>query len=149
MVLFCFFFFQAEDGIRDVAVTGVQTCALPIYMKNELQWKDQVGIITGAASGLGLAIAKRLSSEGVMLALFDINAKNLEMVQAQLSGKCEIYPIDLTKEEQVKAQINSIGERLGRIDILINSAGITGKTGVKTHEVSTDELRSVWEVNFM
>ena len=38
---------------------------------------------------------------------------------------------------------------MGGIDILVNSAGITGKTGVKTHEVATDELRSVWEINFM
>jgi 2-dehydro-3-deoxy-L-rhamnonate dehydrogenase (NAD+) len=118
-------------------------------MKKELPLKDQVGIITGAASGLGLAIAKKLSSEGLTLALFDINAKNLEMVQPQLSGKSEVYSIDLTKEEQVKTQINKIGERMGRIDILINSAGITGKTGIKTHEVATDELRSVWEINFM
>src|SRR3989337_239221 len=113
-------------------------------MKKELQLKDQVGIITGAASGLGLAIAKKLSSVGLTLALFDINAKNLELVQAQLSGKSEVYAIDLTKEEQVKTQINKIGERMGRIDILVNSAGITGKTGIKTHEVATDELRSVW-----
>src|SRR3712207_7886772 len=45
MSLFCFFFFQAEDGIRDIGVTGVQTCALPIFLDAvsvgfQLQWQD-------------------------------------------------------------------------------------------------------------
>src|SRR3712207_7799377 len=63
MVLFVFFFFQAEDGIRDIGVTGVQTCALPI-----LQWRmlDVPGMerLTGAGVYYGAAMTEALSCKG-------------------------------------------------------------------------------------
>src|SRR3989442_3315622 len=60
----CFFFFQAEDGIRDADVTGVQTCALPIspqlrpdtYM--DLQLTGKTAVVTGSTAGIRLAIAR-------------------------------------------------------------------------------------------
>src|SRR5690606_40345557 len=56
----CYFFFQAEDGIRDFHVTGVQTCALPIYKKNT----QKNVLITGAAGFLGSHLCDKFIREG-------------------------------------------------------------------------------------
>ncbi len=113
------------------------------------QFENQVGIITGAASGLGSTIALKLSGEGMKLALFDKDKKSLKKITALLSSECETYSIDVTNENEVAELIEKVDQRFGRIDVLVNSAGITGKTNIKSHEVSSDNLRQVFEVNFM
>ena len=105
------------------------------------RFKDQIAIVTGAASGLGLAIATKLQAEGAKVALLDLNEARL--------GDAIPFAIDLTKEEEVANVVNQIAERFGRIDILVNSAGVTGATNIKSHEVDVDNLRFVFEVNFM
>ena len=112
-------------------------------------FENKVAIITGAASGLGLAIVKKLNSLNVKLALLDKNKEALQKIQSSLGGDNEVYALDITSEQQVKETIASIAQRFGTIHILINSAGITGKTNVKTHNTETENLRSVMEVNFM
>ena len=107
------------------------------------EFTGQVAVVTGAASGLGLAIARRLHDRGARVALLDLH-------QAPAIGdKAFAYTVDLISETNVANVINQIGETLGRIDILVNSAGITGQTNIKTHEVMSDDLRRVFEVNFM
>ena len=106
------------------------------------KFTDQVAIITGAASGLGLAIATKLHAEGATVALLDLN-------EAGPGVGSVSFAIDLTKEDQVANVVNQIGERFGRIDILVNSAGVTGATNIKSHEVDTQNLRFVFDVNFM
>ncbi len=113
-----------------------------------LSFEQQVGIITGAASGLGRAIALKLSALKLKLALFDIDIEALQNTQSEVVSECEIYQVDITSEEQVKEAVNLVAERFGRIDILVNSAGITGKTSIKSHEVDSDNLRVVFAVNF-
>ncbi|PWT87750.1 MAG: 3-oxoacyl-ACP reductase, partial [Blastocatellia bacterium] len=109
----------------------------------------QVAIVTGAASGLGLSIAKKLHTEGAQVALLDLNKDSLESLASQLGAGSFVHPVDLTNENQVVSVVNQIGERLGQIDILVNSAGVTGATNMKSHEVETSNLRFVFEVNFM
>ena len=105
-------------------------------------FSEQVAIVTGAASGLGLAIAKKLHTEGAQVVALDLN-------EARLGPKAVSFAIDLTKEDQVANVVNQIAERFGRIDILVNSAGVTGATNIKSHEVDTQNLRFVFDVNFM
>ncbi|HEY0760730.1 MAG TPA: SDR family oxidoreductase [Pyrinomonadaceae bacterium] len=102
-------------------------------------FSEQVAIVTGAASGLGLAIAGKLHAEGAQVVALDLNEASLPIS----------FAVDLTKEDQVANVVNQIGERFGRIDILVNSAGVTGATNIKSHEVDIDNLRFVFEVNFM
>jgi 3-oxoacyl-[acyl-carrier protein] reductase len=109
----------------------------------------QIAIVTGAASGLGLSIAKKLSYHGVKMALLDMNKEGLEKTKEQLPNDCDLHLVNITDEEEVKQAVQKIGDRWGRIDILINSAGITGKTNLKSHEVSSDDLSNVFAVNFL
>ena len=108
----------------------------------------QVAVITGAASGLGLAASKKLSTKGVKLVLLDAKINLLEEIKNEFKNEVEIYKIDITNEDAVKNIISRIEKKFTRIDILINSAGITGITNVKTHETSTDNVRNVFDVNF-
>ncbi len=109
--------------------------------------KDQVAVITGAASGLGLAISKKLASEGVKLALLDIADKI--PTEFENNSNVNYYKSDVTNEAEIKNSIQAIHSDFGRIDILVNSAGITGKTNTKSHLTETDNLSKVFEINFM
>ena len=93
----------------------------------KIEFKDQIGIITGAASGLGQAIALKLSVKGVKLALFDRDKSGLEKTQSQLTGESELYLVDITVEADVAEAINKVNARFGGVDILVNCAGIAGK----------------------
>src|SRR5215813_12145135 len=112
-------------------------------------FSGQVAIVTGAASGLGLAIAKKLTAEGAQVALLDLNEAALKNVASEIGSNAIPVAVDLTNETQVGNVINQLGERFGRIDVLVNSAGVTGKTNVKSQEVDTSDLRFVFDVNFM
>jgi len=116
-------------------------------MENKLI--NQVAIVTGAASGLGAAIAKKLSDHGARVALCDLNQGAVSMLAEELMAGCRPYAVDLTDENAVKKTVAQIEGDFGRIDILVNSAGITGETNIKSHEVNTDNLRIVFDINFM
>lgn len=110
-------------------------------------FENQVAVITGAASGLGLAIAKALAAHGVKLALLDKNEPHHSTLKS--AYEFESYRLDIAQEDQVKKTVRGIGSRFGGIDILINCAGITGMTNIKSHETSSDDIRKVFDINFM
>lgn len=110
-------------------------------------YKDQVAVITGAASGLGLAIAAKLSKEGVRLALLDFNGKKLQEIASEMPTDTQTYVLDITDETQVKQTMEEISSYFGGMDILVNSAGVTGQTNLKSHETQTDDVKMVFEVN--
>ncbi|MBL8189500.1 MAG: SDR family NAD(P)-dependent oxidoreductase, partial [Acidobacteria bacterium] len=110
-------------------------------------FSGQVAVITGGASGIGLAIAKKLHSEGATVALLDLSAEAAEAATKEVGTNAVAYAVNVTDEAQVKTVIDEIGNRFGRVDILVNSAGVTGKTNIKTHEVELTDFRFVFEVN--
>lgn len=111
------------------------------------QFEGQVAIVTGAGAGLGLSISKRLASEGAMVALVDLKREALEAVVGEVGPNGRIFPCNVTDEAEVAALIGQIAAEFGRIDILVNSAGVTGRTGIKTHEVEFDNFKFVFDVN--
>jgi 2-dehydro-3-deoxy-L-rhamnonate dehydrogenase (NAD+) len=112
-------------------------------------FQNKVAVVTGAASGLGLAIVKKLAESNARLALLDTNGEELKKIQSQLKTECETYPVDITIEDEVKNTIDAVTRRFGPIHILINSAGITGKTNIKSHNTETENLQAVMNVNFL
>lgn len=116
-------------------------------MANEL--KGQVAIVTGAGAGLGLAISRKLASEGATVVLCDQNADALHEAARSVEGEPLILELDVTDQEQVEDRIGGIGRKSGRIDILVNSAGVTGRTGIRSHEADVANVRFVFEVNFL
>lgn len=113
------------------------------------QLRGQVAIVTGSASGIGLAIASRLHSEGAKLALLDMNEEALAEARRKVGADALSFVADLTDEAAVGRTVDQVASSFGRIDILVNSAGVTGVTNIKSHEVRTDNIRFVFEVNFM
>ncbi len=91
-------------------------------------YKDQVVMITGAASGFGEALARRLAQQGAKLVLGDCNLEGLERVAGQLrqDGVALIaLACDVTREAQVKALVDAAVTTFGRLDVGVNNAGIT------------------------
>lgn len=110
-------------------------------------WNTRVAIITGGAAGLGLATAERLTSAGVKVAIFDARADALEKAAAKLAGETSFHQVDVTSADSVSTGVNAVVAAWGRVDILINSAGITGQTNIKTHEIPMDDFSRVMAVN--
>jgi 2-dehydro-3-deoxy-L-rhamnonate dehydrogenase (NAD+) len=113
------------------------------------EFTGQVAIVTGAASGIGLAISIQLLQEGANVALIDINGKALTQAFGSYGATAAIYEVDITRQETIEKTVSQVMNAWGRIDILINCAGITGITNTLSHDVSTNDLQKVFEVNFM
>lgn len=88
--------------------------------------KDKVAIVTGAASGIGRAIALGFAKEGAAVVVADINKDGAEAVAAEINAggaKGQAMQIDVTVTRQIKDMVDSVEKEYGRIDILVNSAG--------------------------
>ncbi len=89
--------------------------------------KDKTVVITGAAQGLGAAIACRLGEQGAKIALVDINKENLTIVENNLNIKgikCKSYIADVSAEKSVVTVFSQIKNDWNQIDVLVNNAGI-------------------------
>ncbi|MCD6450644.1 MAG: 3-oxoacyl-[acyl-carrier-protein] reductase [Thermotogaceae bacterium] len=93
-----------------------------------MRLKDKVCIITGAASGIGRATTFLFLQEGAKVAAFDVNRDALNKLSedaGNLRENLATYVVDVSKFEEVKEAVDDVFEKFGRIDALINNAGIT------------------------
>ena len=112
------------------------------------QWTEQVAIITGGGDGLGRALAQKLNSLGVRVALFDVNEEKMRAAQNELQNSLAVR-VDVTDENAVREAVAQVFAKCGRVDILINCAGITGKTGIPSYQVETDDFERVLRINLL
>jgi len=87
---------------------------------------DQTAIVTGAATGIGEAIAIRLAGAGARVVLLDINLSGADDVAGKLPHEAFAMEVDVTQAASVRDVVQQIFEITGRIDILVNNAGIAG-----------------------
>jgi len=84
-------------------------------------------IVTGAAQGIGFATARRFLKEGAVVALCDVRRESVDAAVATLSefGEVEGFVVDVTQREQIDAMVAAVRGKHGRVDVLVNNAGIT------------------------
>jgi NAD(P)-dependent dehydrogenase (short-subunit alcohol dehydrogenase family) len=111
-------------------------------------WNKQQAIITGAASGIGLAISKKLHNLGVRVLLCDLHSEKLETARKAVGENSRVLCVDVTDLKAVETAVSGLIDQTGPIDILVNSAGATGITNVKSHEVDPANVELVFRVNF-
>ena len=100
----------------------------------------RVALVTGAARGLGEAIARQLHADGAAVVLADILADEVEAVASDLDvpdRRAVAHPIDLTVEAEVDGLIEAVFERFGRLDILVQCAAV--QVEKRLHETTTEE----------
>ena len=112
---------------------------------NQLDVKGRSAVVTGGASGIGLAIARRLHGSGARLSLWDANPAALAAAAPQL-GDAHTAVVDVRDYASVEGARDGALAALGSIDILVTSAGITGPN-VTTWEYPLDAWRDVLDVN--
>ena len=95
---------------------------------NNIDLKGKRAIVTGAARGIGFAIAERLLQSGATVTLWDIELPSLEKAQADLKSAGNVFSVevDVTQENSIKRGVELTYEHMGDVEILINNAGITG-----------------------
>jgi NAD(P)-dependent dehydrogenase (short-subunit alcohol dehydrogenase family) len=105
----------------------------------------KVAIVTGGASGIGLAIAKKFTEEDIITFIIGRDKQKLEDAQRSLGKNAEIISFDITELNKIPALVQQILNKYNRIDILVNNAGINQKKPM--HEVSDEDFQRILLTN--
>lgn len=108
---------------------------------------SKVVLITGAASGIGLAVASMFARRGEQVIISDINAEQAERVAEMIrnnGGMCEAKGSDVTVDEQLNRVVDQIDDQYGRLDVLINNAGIQYVANIE--QFPTDTFRKMIDI---
>ncbi len=117
---------------------------------NQIDLKGRCAVVTGGARGIGRAIAERLVVSGAKVSLWDLDAEAAAETALELSKKGAVHlaQVDVTSEASVQAAAEKTKDALGRIDLLVNNAGIAGSTA-KLWELPVAEWRKVVEIDLI
>jgi NAD(P)-dependent dehydrogenase (short-subunit alcohol dehydrogenase family) len=119
-------------------------------MKNDLfDLSGKIAVVTGAARGLGQAAAVGMARYGADVAAVDLDAANCTETKQQIESlgkRSSVFSCDIADETQVARTVEEIVAAFGRIDILVNIAGITNR--VPTDQITGDQVRKLTEVNY-
>ncbi len=111
------------------------------------RFQDQVAFITGGADGLGRAIASALAQEGAKVVLFDRDQERVQATAQALGASVSAIAGDVSEEASVAAAFAELDQKWGRLDIVVNCAGIVGPSNRKLPTVSVEEFDAVYRVN--
>jgi 3-oxoacyl-[acyl-carrier protein] reductase len=122
-----------------------------------MQIKDKTVVITGAARGIGRALAARFASQGAHIALLDLNATDLEAATKQCADfgvRASAYAVDVSSEAQVSAALDQVVRDFGTLDVIVNNAGIVKdallvkvKDGEIVGKMTLQQWQAVIDVN--
>jgi cyclopentanol dehydrogenase len=113
-----------------------------------MRLQNKVALITGAAVGIGLEIARRFAAEGAQILIGDVNLVEGEKTAEglrQSGGRARFVPLDVTSEASWQAALGTIRAAEGRLDILVNNAGITRRIPIV--EMPLHDFEAVMAVN--
>jgi 3-oxoacyl-[acyl-carrier protein] reductase len=97
---------------------------------NTYDYSDKVAVITGGANGIGAAVAERMAGSGAKVAIWDMDISAPESKVANLPEASRLFvKVDVSDEASVAAALAQTEAAFGRVDVLVNSAGIAGPTG--------------------
>ncbi|MGE3179413.1 MAG: SDR family NAD(P)-dependent oxidoreductase [Vicinamibacterales bacterium] len=111
--------------------------------------KGKVAIVTGGARGIGRAACRRLAQEGARVAIVDVNEADGRSLAEELTAvgwPAAFWTLDVTREDEVARVFAEVVARFGRLDVLVNNAGVTG-VSKPTHELTEAEWDAVMGVN--
>jgi 2-dehydro-3-deoxy-L-rhamnonate dehydrogenase (NAD+) len=103
-------------------------------------------LVTGGASGIGLAVASRVIAEGGLATLWDIDQAKLDAAQAKLGPKAHARRVDITNPAEVERAAEDAETAMGHIDVLVCSAGVAG-LNAEVVDYRVDEWKRVFDVN--
>ncbi len=113
--------------------------------------KGKTALITGANKGIGFEVARDLGSQGVTVLLGARNAELGKAAEAKLKADgidAQFVELDVTKPETIRAAVDAIGSKYGKLDILINNAGVVAKGDGPPSVADPEAVRQVLDVNF-
>ncbi|HUF22235.1 MAG TPA: SDR family NAD(P)-dependent oxidoreductase [Burkholderiales bacterium] len=114
---------------------------------NSLDMNGRSAIVTGGASGIGLAIVQRLAQSGANVSIWDMNEKTMADAAKSISGaKIHTAKVDVSRLADVEAAMNATVGAFGKVDALVNSAGVAGKNAM-VWEYPVDEWLRVHDIN--
>ena len=109
--------------------------------------EGKVAIVTGGAQGIGFATVRKFLDEGAAVALCDVRKEGVDQAVEALAGRGPVrgHVVDVTRRDQVDAMVASVREQRGRIDVLVNNAGIT--LDARLQKMTEDQFDKVVAVN--
>lgn len=113
---------------------------------NRYDLSGEVAVVTGGAQGIGFAVAARMLDSGARVLLWDIDEKQLAEAAENLGDECTAMQVDITDFDMCREAANRIAKDLGKLSILVNSAGISGKNAT-VEAYSVDEWQRVIDLN--